>query len=96
MSQFGKDIVYIYDLQYPTPYHLASYAGSAGPIPPPLFYNTTNTVESRLAISLGTLVPNSRDRQGKLWLPSVLENNLTTTCPSNTGHKSLSTELLAL
>ena len=47
-------------------------------------------------ISLGTLVPNSRDRQGKLWLPSVLENNLTITCPSNTGHKSLSTELLAL
>ena len=47
-------------------------------------------------ISLGTLVPNSRDRQGKLWLPSVLENNLTITCPSNTSHKSLSTELLAL
>ena len=46
-------------------------------------------------ISLGTLVPNSRDRQGKLWLPNVLENNLTITCPSNTGHKSLSTKLLA-
>ena len=23
------------------------------------------------SISLGTLVPNSRDRQGKLWLPNV-------------------------
>ena len=46
-------------------------------------------------ISLGTLVPNSRNRQGKLWPPNILENNLTITCPSNTGHKSLSTELLA-
>ena len=36
-------------------------------------------------ISLGTLVPNSRDRQGKLWLPNVLEKNLIITCPSNTG-----------
>ena len=34
-------------------------------------------------ISLGTLVPNSRDRQGKLWLSNVLENNLTIACPSN-------------
>ena len=42
-------------------------------------------------ISLGTLVPNSRDRQEKLWLPNVLEINLTVTCPLNTGHKSLST-----
>ena len=25
-----------------------------------------------ICISLGTLVPNSRDRQGKLWLPNVL------------------------
>ena len=48
-----------------------------------------------MQLSLGTLVPNSRDRQGKLWLPNVLENNLTITCPSDTGHKSLSTELLA-
>ena len=46
-------------------------------------------------ISLGTLVPNSNDRQGKLWLPSILENILTITRPSNTGHKSLSTDLLA-
>ena len=42
-----------------------------------------------LAISLGTSVPNSRDQQGKLWLSNVLENNLTITYPSNTGHKSL-------
>ena len=46
-------------------------------------------------ISLGTLVPNIRDRQGKLWLPNVLESNLTITCPSNTGHTSLTTKLLA-
>ena len=46
-------------------------------------------------ISLGTLVPNSRDREGKLWLLNVLENNLTITCLLNTGHKSLSTNLLA-
>ena len=25
--------------------------------------------ETGIYISLGTLVPNSRDRQGKLWLP---------------------------
>ena len=46
-------------------------------------------------LSLGTLVPSSRDLQEKLWLLNVLENNLTITCPSNTGYKSLSTELLA-
>ena len=46
-------------------------------------------------ISLGTLVPNIRDRQGKLWLPNVLESNLTITCPSNTCHTSLTTKLLA-
>ena len=46
-------------------------------------------------ISLGMLVPNSRDQQGKLWLLNSLENNLTITYPSNIGHKSLSTELLA-
>ena len=50
-------------------------------------------------ISLGTLVPNSRDRQGKLWLPKKQkngsENNLTIAFLSNTSHKSLSTELLA-
>ena len=27
-------------------------------------------------ISFGTLVPNSRDRQGKLWLLNSLENSL--------------------
>ena len=48
-----------------------------------------------VCISLGTLVPDSRNRQGKVWLPYALENNLTITCPLNTGHKSLSTELLA-
>ena len=58
-----------------------------------MFVEFLNTI---YIATLGTLVPNSRDRQGKLWLPSVLENNLTITCPSNTGHKSLSTELLAL
>ena len=50
-------------------------------------------------ISLGTLVPNSRERQGKLWLPkkqkTASENNLTITFLSNTSHKSLSTELIA-
>ena len=35
------------------------------------------------------------DKETELWLPNVLENNLTITCPSNTGHKFLSTELLA-
>ena len=37
-------------------------------------------------ISLGMLVPNGRDQQGTLWLLNVLENNLTITCSSNTGH----------
>ena len=37
----------------------------------------------------------SRDQPGKLWLPNALENNLTITCPSNTGHTSLTTKLLA-
>ena len=41
------------------------------------------------------LVPNSRDRQEKLWFLYVLENNLKITYPSNTGHKSLSTKLFA-
>ena len=30
-------------------------------------------------LSLGTLVPNSRDRQGKLWLPKKQETALKTT-----------------
>ena len=30
-------------------------------------------------ISLGTLVPNSRDRQGKLWLPKKQKTALQTT-----------------
>ena len=47
-----------------------------------------------VCISLGTLVPNSRDQLGKLWLLNVLENNLIIICPSNTGHKALSTDLL--
>ena len=41
------------------------------------------------------LVPNSRDRQGKLASKETKngsENNLTITFPSNTSHKSLSTE----
>ena len=46
-------------------------------------------------ISLGNLVHNSRDWQEKPWLPNSLENSLTITYPSNTGHKSLCTELLA-
>ena len=46
-------------------------------------------------ISLGTLVPNSSHQQEKLWLPNILENNLTIKCPSSTGHKSLSIDLLA-
>ena len=41
------------------------------------------------------LVPNSRDRQGNYGFQTSSENNLTITCPSNTGLKSLSTELLA-
>ena len=46
-------------------------------------------------VSIGTLVPNNKDQQGKLWLLDSLENNLTITFPSNTGHKSLSSEILA-
>ena len=50
-------------------------------------------------ISLGTLVPNSRDRQGKSMASEETENssenNLTITFLSNTSHKSLSTEPLA-
>ena len=46
-------------------------------------------------LSLGMLVPNSRDQHGKPWFPNALENNLTITCPSNTSHKSLSTKLIA-
>ena len=34
---------------------------------------------SSIAISLGTLVPNSRDRQGKLWLPKKQKTALKTT-----------------
>ena len=47
-----------------------------------------NEYVSRDRLSLGMLVPNSRDRQGRLWLLNRLENNLTITCSSNTGHKS--------
>ena len=32
-----------------------------------------------IAVSLGTLVPNSRDRQGKLWLPKKQKTALKTT-----------------
>ena len=49
-------------------------------------------------ISLGTLVPNSRDEQEKTMASEVTENgsenNLTITFPSTTSHKSLSTKLL--
>ena len=46
-------------------------------------------------ISLGMLVPNSKDRQGKLWLLIQLESNLIITCHSSTDHKSLYTKQLA-
>ena len=52
-----------------------------------------NVLLERQLLSLSILIPNSRDQLG--WLPNSLENNLTITYPSNTGHISLSTELLA-
>ena len=53
----------------------------------------------RSNILLSMLVQNSRDQQGKLWLPKKQKmawkiRNLTITFPSNASHKSLSTELL--
>ena len=40
-------------------------------------YNTY--IYTYIYISLGTLVPNSRDRQGKLWLPKKQKTALKTT-----------------
>ena len=39
----------------------------------------TNFIMLWLQISLDTLVPNSRDRQGKLWLPKKQKTALKTT-----------------
>ena len=60
-------------------------------------HKMTSTVFSHSSynILLSMLVPNSKDRQRKLWLPIQLGNNLTITCPSSTGHESLYTEQLA-
>ena len=43
------------------------------------FTTTEPTQLNTTAISLGTLVPNSRDRQGKLWLPKKQKMALKTT-----------------
>ena len=50
--------------------------GALAPCPPflmPMIYYIY------IYISLGTLVPNSRDRQGKLWLPKKQKTALKTT-----------------
>ena len=48
-------------------------------------------------ITLSTLVLNSRDLKGNLWPPKSTsgKNHLTITFPSNVGHKSIGTKLLA-
>ena len=53
-------------MYYCTPYALCK-----------LLYNTGKSALPD--ISLGTLVPNSRDRQGKLWLPMKQKTALKTT-----------------
>ena len=53
-------------------------------------------VSHSMVLSLGALVPNSRDRQEKLWLPKKQKTTyLTITFPLITSHKSLYNKLLA-
>ena len=78
--------------------HVRIYICRFGMLPMVMWYVIIGSyiaIANMQTLSLSTLVLNSRDQQGKLWLPNILENNLTITCPSNTGHKSFSTKLLA-